>query len=229
MPRSAGEHHAHSPAPSAHRGWPAKNTAPALVLVRHGETEWSRSGQHTGRTDIPLTETGEDQARTSGELVRAVLGSSIPALVVSSNLQRAWRTAELAGFPPDERTVEAAEWDYGQLEGLTTLKIQQDYPDWSIWSGPVPGGEDEAAITARLDGLLNRIAASRPSGPVLIFTHGHASRCLAARWLGEPVTAGGHYWMSTGAVSSLGYEHERPVLLRWNVDSSIVAAGQATT
>jgi probable phosphoglycerate mutase len=227
MPQSAGERDAHTSAPSSFGGWPAKNTAPALILIRHGETEWSRSGQHTGLTDIPLTDEGERQARVSGELVRAVLGPTTPALVVSSNLQRAWRTAELAGFPPDERTEEAAEWDYGQLEGLTTPQIQQDYPDWSIWSGPIPGGEDAAAVTSRLDGLLNRIGASRPSGPVLIFTHGHASRCLAARWLGEPVTAGRHYWLSTGAVSSLGYEHERPVLLRWNVDSSLLNAAKA--
>lgn len=227
MPQAAGEHDAHTSAPSTSGGWPAKNTAPALILIRHGETEWSRSGQHTGLTDIPLTEAGERQARVSGELVRAVLGSSTPALVVSSNLQRAWRTAELAGLPPDERTDEAAEWDYGQFEGLTTSQIQQDHPDWSIWSGPVPGGEDAAAVTSRLDSLLKRIGASQPSGPVLIFTHGHASRCLAARWLGEPVTAGRHYWLSTGAVSSLGYEHERPVLLRWNVDSSLLSAAAA--
>lgn len=206
------------------RRWPAPDTEPALVLVRHGETEWSRSGQHTGDSDIALTDLGERQARAAGPLIRGVLGSAGPALVLSSPRQRAWRTAELAGFEVDDRVADAAEWDYGDLEGLTSAQIRQRYPDWTIWSGPVPGGEDAAAVSARFDRLLGAItdrlhSAGRP-GPALVFSHGHAIRCLAARWLGDPITSGRQFWLGTGAVCSLGYEHGQPVVLRWNLGSA---------
>lgn len=210
---------------SAVRRWPAPNTEPALVLIRHGETEWSRTGQHTGRSDIPLTQFGEQQARAAGPLIRAVLGSTEPALVVSSPRQRAWRTAELAGFAVEETDDDAAEWDYGDLEGLTSPDIRKQWPDWSVWSGPIPGGEDAAAVSARFDRLLAtitaRLTAADRSGPVLVFSHGHAIRCLAARWLGDPVTWGRHFWLGTGAVCTLGYEHGYPVVLRWNVSTSL--------
>lgn len=198
---------------------PLTDGVPALVVVRHGETEWSRTGRHTGRTDVALTAIGEQQARVAGCLVRAVLGELAPALVLSSPRQRACRTAELAGYRVDELTEDAAEWDYGQLEGLTSAEIDRRFPDWSIWTGPVPGGEDAAAVTARIDRLLARTAAV--DGPVLLFSHGHASRCVAARWLAEPVTSGRHYRLDTGAVCALGFEHGRPVILRWNLDKSI--------
>lgn len=218
----------HSGSASVVRRWSAPNTEPALVLIRHGETEWSRSGQHTGRTDIALTEFGERQARAAGPLIRGVLGGADPALVLSSPRRRARRTAELAGFPVDGTADDAAEWDYGQLEGLTSAEIGTRWPDWSIWSGPVPGGEDAAAVTARFDRLLatitDRLAGEGRTGPVLVFSHGHAIRCLAARWLGEPVTSGRRYWLGTGAVCSLGYEHGHPVVLHWNVDSSLSPA-----
>jgi broad specificity phosphatase PhoE len=196
---------------------------PALVIVRHGETEWSRTGKHTGRTDVALTDNGERQARAAGALIAAVLGGQRPQLVLSSPRQRASRTAELAGYPPDELTADAAEWDYGQLEGLLRSEITQRYPDWSIWAGPVPGGEDAEAVTVRIDRLLARVRAADPlrAGPVLVFSHGHASRCIAARWLDEPVTAGQHFRLDTGAVSSLGYEHGRPVILHWNLDKTV--------
>ena len=213
------------------RRWPAPNTQPALLLIRHGETEWSRSGQHTGNSDIALTEFGERQARASGPLIRAALGSTAPALVLSSPRQRAWRTAELAGFEVQERVPDAAEWDYGDLEGLTSAEIRRQWPDWSVWSGPIPGGEDAAAVSARFDRLLgtitDRLQSSGRTGPVLVFSHGHAIRCLAARWLGHPVTAGRQFWLGTGAVCSLGYEHERPVVLRWNIDSTLNPAAAA--
>lgn len=216
---------------SAVRRWPAPNTQPALLLIRHGETEWSRSGQHTGNSDIALTEFGEQQARAVGPLIRAELGSTAPALVLSSPRQRAWRTAELAGFEVDEQISDAAEWDYGDLEGLTSAEIRRRWPDWSVWSGPVPGGEDAAAVGARFDRLLatitERLRSSGRTGPVLVFSHGHAIRCLAARWLGHPVTAGQQFWLGTGAVCSLGYEHERPVVLRWNIDSTLNPSGEA--
>ena len=187
------------------RRWPAPDTEPALVLVRHGETEWSRSGQHTGNSDIALTARGEQQARAAGPLIRGVLGSAEPVLVLSSPRQRARRTAELAGFEVDDTVADAAEWDYGDLEGRTSAEIGQQWPDWSVWSGPVPGGEDAAAVTSRFDRLLatiaSRLAAGGRAGPVLVFSHGHAIRCLAARWLGVPVTSGRHFWLGTGAVS----------------------------
>ena len=214
------------------RRWQAADTEPALVLVRHGETEWSRTGRHTGRTDVALTERGELQARAAGQLIREVLGSARPALVLSSPRQRAWRTAELAGFAPDELTEDAAEWDYGNLEGLTTEEIRCRWPDWSVWSGPTPGGEDAAAVTARFDRLLSRIAgrfeAGRLSGPVLVFSHGHAIRCLAARWLGDPVTAGRQFWLGTGAVCSLGFEHRCPAMLQWNIGGAVNGSAAVT-
>jgi probable phosphoglycerate mutase len=137
-------------------------------------------------------------------------------LVLSSPRQRARHTAELAGYPPDELTEDAAEWDYGELEGLTSAEIGERYPDWSIWTGPVPGGEDRDQVSARVDRLLRRVATV--PGPVLLFSHGHASRCIAARWLAEPVAAGQHYRLDTGGLGTLGYEHQRPVILQWNLD-----------
>ncbi len=205
----------------ARAGDPAAGTAPAVVIVRHGETEWSRTGRHTGLTDVELTPIGEEQARVAGTLIRLILGDSLPGLVISSPRQRAIRTAELAGYSPDKITEDAAEWDYGDLEGLTSAEIGRRYPDWSIWSGPVPGGADAAAMTGRIDRLLGLARAI--AAPVLVFSHGHASRCIAARWLAEPVTAGRHYRLDTGAVSALGYEHGRPAILRWNLDSSLMA------
>jgi broad specificity phosphatase PhoE len=195
---------------------------PALVLVRHGETAWSRSGQHTGRTDVPLTELGSAQATASGPLIRRLLRGQDPSLVISSPRSRALLTAELAGYQPDEVTEDAAEWDYGDFEGLTSAEIQRDQPDWSIWQGPVPGGEDAGAVTARFDRLLVRAAGPAADGPVLVFSHGHAIRCIAARWLEQPVTAGSYFALGTGAVSSLGYEHARPVILQWNLDTSVL-------
>jgi broad specificity phosphatase PhoE len=194
----------------------ADRPVPALVIVRHGQTEWSRTGKHTGRTDLPLTPTGEQQARSAGATIRAVLADQPPALVLSSPRQRAWHTAELAGYPPDELTEDAAEWDYGELEGLTSAEIAERYPDWSIWTGPVPGGENSEQVSARIDRLLHRAVAV--GGPVLVFSHGHASRCLAARWLTEPVGSGQHYRLDTGGLGTLGYEHRRPIILQWNLD-----------
>jgi broad specificity phosphatase PhoE len=190
---------------------------PALVVIRHGETEWSRSGRHTGRSDLPLTSAGEQQAVSVGAVIRAVLGPRPPALVISSPRQRARRTAELAGYPPDELSEDAAEWDYGDLEGLTSAEIGQRHPDWSIWTGPVPGGEDADEVSARIDRLLQHVAAA--GSPVLVFSHGHAGRCLAARWLAEPVASGQHYRLDTGGVGTLGFEHDRPVIVQWNLDN----------
>ncbi|HEX2901994.1 MAG TPA: histidine phosphatase family protein [Jatrophihabitans sp.] len=196
--------------------------APALIIVRHGETEWSATGKHTGRTDVPLTPAGEEQARQAGRIARALLGDRVPSEVVCSPRSRALRTAELAGFTPTEITEDAAEWDYGALEGRTSPEIRQDQPGWTIWSGEVPGGETGAQVGARADAVLAR---RDPGGTLVVFSHGHFSRCLAARWLGGPVNYGRFLRLGTGAVNSLGFEHGEPVLVYWNVDDRIVELG----
>jgi len=198
---------------------PLPDGRPALVLVRHGETEWSRSGKHTGRTDVPLTDAGERQARLVGRLLATLLRDAGRVVVVSSPRSRAMRTAELAGYPPDELTEDAAEWDYGELEGRTTPQIRERYPDWSIWSGPVPGGEDAGAVSDRADRLLARRG---PGQTLLVFSHGHFSRCLAARWLGQPVEFGRLLRLDTATISGLGFEHGGPVVLRWNLDPALL-------
>jgi broad specificity phosphatase PhoE len=195
--------------------------SPSVILIRHGETEWSKSGQHTGRTDVPLTEAGREQARAAGPIIRRLLGAKAPSLVVSSPRRRALDTAELAGFRPQLVDPDAAEWDYGDYEGLTSAEIRQLEPQWTIWSGTVPGGESAAAVTVRIDRLLATVRASQAAGPALIFSHGHASRCIAARWLGSPVSQGRHLYLSTGAVSALGHEHQDPAILRWNLDGTV--------
>lgn len=193
----------------------------AVVLVRHGETSWSLSGRHTGRTDVSLTCAGEAQAVAAGDLVRRLLGGLQPAVVISSPRRRALRTAELAGYSPDVVTDDAREWDYGDYEGLTSREITQRDPGWQIWSGAVPNGESIEDVTIRIDRLLELVAASRGSGPALVFSHGHASRCVGARWLGLPVSAGSYYGLGTGAACVLGYEHERPVLWHWNITAAL--------
>jgi broad specificity phosphatase PhoE len=199
----------------------ASPNRPALVIVRHGETEWSRTGRHTGRTDVPLTAAGEKQAIEAGRLIRAVLGPGAPDRVVSSPRERALRTAELAGYPAEQLTEDAAEWNYGELEGKTSAEIGTRYPGWLIWDGPVPGGETSEQVTARADRLL----AGRPDGQTwLVFSHGHFSRCLTARWLGQPVSVGRLLQLGTGAVCSLGFEHGRPAIVHWNLDAELVAA-----
>lgn len=198
---------------------PLPDGVAAVVIVRHGQTEWSRTGKHTGRTDVALTKAGERQARQAGGLLPKLLPTDGSIRVLSSPRTRAVRTAELAGYPPAELTEDAAEWDYGELEGLTTAEIQQHHPDWSIWDGPVPGGETPAEVAARADRLLARRA---PGQTLLVFSHGHFSRCLAARWLGQPVGFGRLLRLDTATVSSLGFEHADPVILCWNLDPRLV-------
>src|SRR4051812_3972966 len=137
---------------------PLPDGVAALLIVRHGETEWSRTGKHTGRSDIALTAAGERQAAQAGALLPKLLPAGASVRVLSSPRARAVRTAELTGYPPAEVTEDAAEWDYGELEGRTTPEIRQRYPDWSIWSGPVPGGETAAEVAARADRVLARRA-----------------------------------------------------------------------
>jgi broad specificity phosphatase PhoE len=185
----------------------------AVWLLRHGETEWSTSGQHTGRTDIPLTEAGKEQARAMGEL----LGDLSPTLVLSSPRRRALDTAELAGLTVDETTEDLAEWDYGDYEGMTTAEIREADPDWTVWTGDTPGGETRAQIATRADRVLRRAAAAVSDGPVVLVGHGHFSRVLAARWIGLPVAGGAHLLLGTAAPSVLGAQYGVPVIERWNL------------
>jgi probable phosphoglycerate mutase len=182
-------------------------------LARHGETEWSRDGRHTGITEIPLTDLGRRQA----EALRARLADHRFALVLTSPRSRATETARLAGFG-DTAVVDRdlAEWDYGALEGRRSADIAAEYPGWTIWTGPWPGGETSAQVSDRADRVIARSLAPDVAGDTLVFGHGHMLRVLAARWLQLPGASGGMFGLSTGTVSVLGWEHQRPVIETWN-------------
>jgi broad specificity phosphatase PhoE len=180
-----------------------------VVLVRHGETEWSRDLRHTGRTDVPLTEAGEQQARTVGEALRVREFS----LVLSSPLRRALDTARVAGFEP-ERCDDLAEWDYGEYEGRRTVEIREEVPDWTIWRYGARGGESVQEIGARVDRVVEELR--RVEGDVLVFAHGHVLRVLAARWLGLEPGDGRLFALDSATLSVLGYEREQPVIHMWN-------------
>lgn len=189
-----------------------------LFLLRHGQTEWSVNGRHTGRTDIPLTKAGEDQARSAGlTLNRLRMG---PALVLSSPRQRAVRTAELAGLVVNETTEDLAEWDYGDYEGVTTPQIRERDPDWTVWRGPMPGGESADETGARADKLLARVRAALAETEVILVGHGHFSRVLVARWIGLPATAGVHFGLDPAGVTVLGEERGAPKIEHLNIPPS---------
>jgi len=181
-----------------------------VVVVRHGETEWSRTGRHTGRSDIPLTENGERQARAVGEALR---GREF-ALVVSSPLIRARETARLAGFEPELRD-DLAEWDYGEYDGLTTPQIREQVPDWTIWGYGAVGGESVEQLAARADRVVTELLAV--DGDVLVFSHGHFLRVLTARWLELGAADGRLFALDSGTLSTLGFEREQRVIRSWNV------------
>lgn len=181
-----------------------------LWLVRHGPTEWSEAGRHTSSTDLPLLPAGEEAA---GRLAPALADQSF-ALVLTSPLGRARRTAELAGFADAEVDADLAEWDYGEYEGLTTARIRESVPGWTVWSHPTPGAESAAEVAARSDRVVERVRAAH--GPVLAFAHGHSLRVLAARWLGLDATQGRLLRLDTATVSVLGWERETPAIARWN-------------
>ncbi|WGY00614.1 histidine phosphatase family protein [Nocardioides sp. QY071] len=184
--------------------------ADSAFLARHGATEWSVSGRHTSRTDLPLLPEGEEVARG---LAGRLAGTTF-AEVLTSPLQRARRTAELAGFPDAEVCEDLLEWGYGDYEGRTTAEIREQVPGWTIWTHPSPGGETASAVAVRCDRVVARIRAA--GGPVLVFAHGHVLRALAARWLGLPVADGRLFRLDTATLSELGHERETPVLQRWN-------------
>jgi probable phosphoglycerate mutase len=182
-----------------------------IYLVRHGETEWSLSGQHTGSTDIPLTETGKEVAREVG---RKLAGHEFAA-VWSSPMSRAIDTARLAGFEHDVRLDDRLkEWDYGDYEGLTTPQIRETRPDWFLWRDGCPGGESLERVGARADGLIEEVKPVE--GDVLLFAHGHILRVITARWLGYPPSDGMHFSLGTATLSILGYEREATSIWRWN-------------
>ena len=181
-----------------------------LWLVRHGETEWSASGQHTSVTEVPLTEKGEAAARVIGDR----LADTAFDLVLTSPRERARRTAELAGFPDAHVEEDLAEWAYGDYEGVTTPEIREQVPGWTVWTHPCPGGESAADVGRRLDRVVGKVRAH--GGRVLAFGHGHASRVLAARWLAQPVDEGRFFRLDTATISVLAYEREFPVVARWN-------------
>ncbi|MGV9297050.1 acid phosphatase [Amycolatopsis sp. NPDC003676] len=186
-----------------------------LFLLRHGQTEWSSNGKHTGRTDIPLTPAGEDQARAAGGTLRTLLGG--PGLVLSSPRGRALRTAELAGLRVDEVTEDLAEWDYGDYEGVTTPEIRETVPDWTVWTRPIPGGESAEDVQARADKVLDRARREIENGDVVLVGHGHFSRVLVARWLGLPGTAGVHFGLDPAGLAVLGDERGEPQIEHLNL------------
>lgn len=187
---------------------------PVIVLIRHGETEWSRAGQHTGLTDVPLTKVGEQQARA---LVPYLRRHSF-ALVLTSPLQRAKQTCELAGL--GDRAVvddDLREWDYGDDEGRTTAEIRTERPGWTVFDNGPSGGETADQVSARIDRVLARARTALADGDVALFAHGHLLRALGARWVELSVTDGKRFTLAAAAVSELAYEREQPVLQLWNL------------
>ncbi len=183
---------------------------PELWLVRHGETEWSRDGRHTSTTDLDLTENGVEVARALCERLDGVSFD----LVLSSPRHRALRTAVLAGVDDVHIDADLVEWDYGDYEGVTTSAIRETVPGWTVWTHPTPGGETAEQVTERLDRVVARVREH--GGRVLVFGHGHSLRALTARWIEQPVSEGRFFKLDTATVSTLGYERDFPVVLRWN-------------
>lgn len=182
-----------------------------LWLIRHGETEWSLSGAHTSKTDIPLTARGEERA----EKIRDYLAHRTFDLVLTSPMQRARETCRVSGYADVAQVDEnLREWDYGIYEGRTTADIRKEQPDWTIWNWPVPMGETVEHVAARTQQVIDR--ALKNSGQVALFAHAHVLRILAATWLGLPPRAGSLLALGTGSVSTLGYERETRVLSTWN-------------
>ncbi|MCC6364824.1 MAG: histidine phosphatase family protein [Bryobacterales bacterium] len=183
-----------------------------LWLIRHGETEWSRSGAHTGRTDLSLTAKGREEASSIG----VALDGRHFSLVLTSPLQRARETCHLAGYGVEAvADPNLREWDYGDYEGRTTAEIRRHAPGWNVWHCGVPNGEKIEDVAARTEAVIAR--AVEAPGDVALFGHGHALRILTARWLGLEPAAGRLFLLGTATVSTLGYERETRVITRWNL------------
>lgn len=182
-----------------------------MVLVRHGETDWSRAGKHTGRTEVPLTEHGREQA----EAVGAALAGRDFALVLTSPLGRALETCRLAGFGERaEQRDELMEWDYGAYEGRTTAEIREERPGWTLWNEGVPEGETVEQVGDRVNRVLGEVRSA--NGDALLFAHGHVLRVLSARWLELEPDAGRLFALDPATISTLGFEREAPVISLWN-------------
>jgi broad specificity phosphatase PhoE len=184
--------------------------ADEVWLLRHAETEWSRTGRHTGRTDIPLTDAGRDVGRA----LRERLAGNEFALVLCSPLSRARETAQLAGLECSGLRDDLMEWDYGDYEGLTTPQIRETRPDWWLWRDGCPGGESPADVGARADRVIAEI--SEADGVVALVAHGHVLRVLGARWVEEEPAFGARLFLATGTISVLGFERDTRVVRAWN-------------
>lgn len=184
-----------------------------IWLVRHGETEWSRLGRHTGHTDVPLTQVGREQARALGTR----LAGRPFGLVLTSPRSRAAETASLAGFAGSVAVEpDLQEWDYGAFEGRTSADIRTEIAGWTIWTGPWRGGETVEDVGVRADGLIGHCLDPAVHGDVLLFAHGHLLRVLAARWLGLPAASGGLFKLGTATLGILGWEHGKQAIETWN-------------
>ncbi|NYE95950.1 putative phosphoglycerate mutase [Psychromicrobium silvestre] len=196
-------------------------TLPKLWLLRHGETEWSKSGQYTGLTDLPLTEQGEQQALSA----RPALAGTDFDLVLSSPLQRARRTAELVGFPDAVVEPLAHEWDYGDYEGVHSAEVRRRHPGYLIWNDGVPGGETIEQVAARADQVIARVLTPQTEGPLsgqvvgnaLVVAHGHFLRILTARWLDLEAREGKHFVLGTAKVCTLGWDKRTPAIEQWGL------------
>ncbi len=190
-----------------------------LILIRHGETEWSREGRHTGRTDVPLTDSG---LAAAARLAPVLSGRPIVA-ALTSPATRAAVTAQLAGLASASQDADLWEWDYGGYEGLTSAQISEERPAWYLWrDGVIPGdsehpGETVQQVGQRADAVLSRVRPLLPGGDVALVAHGHLLRVLAARWLGLAPECGRYFQLDTGTLSTVGWEHGEPVISRWNV------------
>lgn len=190
--------------------------APRILLARHGQTEWSLNGRHTGRTDIPLLDAGRDGAKLLGERLQRGPWAGLSGLEVrTSPLVRAAETCELAGFGDRAEPWDALmEWDYGAYEGMTPAEIKAGRPDWFIWRDGVPEGETPAEVAARADEIVDW--ARSADRDVLVFAHGHVLRALGARWLGEDISFGARIWLAPTSLSVLGWAYGAPAIQRWN-------------
>jgi broad specificity phosphatase PhoE len=192
-------------------------TSGQVYLLRHGETAWSLSGKHTGRTDVPLTERGRGLAKAAGALMARLRGDTPPALVLTSPRSRARDTAELAGLHADRVDERLSEWDYGEYEGRTTPEIRETVPGWTVWTHPCPGGETAAQVEARADSVLTAARDVLAQGDVVLVGHGQFSRVLAARWVGLPASGGVHFAMDAPSWTVLGEERGVPQLAHVNL------------
>ena len=190
-----------------------------IWLVRHGETEWAKSGRHTGRSDIPLTDVGRQQAVA---LAHRLAGHHF-GLVLTSPRSRAAETARLAGFPDAIIEPHLGEWDYGEFEGRTTADIRTEIPDWSVWTGPWRKGETVEDVGARADRVIERCLDPTIDGDVLLFAHGHLLRVLAARWIGLPADAGRMFALGTATLGILAWDRGTRVIETWNESCRLIS------